>query len=1489
MAPNKKKKKAASNPARGFATVSTASKTKEQDINEAQLEDQCDAPGKVVRSGPNEDGVLVSGGSVTVKSETTLQDLSPEELESQLEDSRLQLLVDTYRDKIKKDVSRQASRMRTERRVLRPQAEHLSTRHWLPLEIMQPITDLIEMQQKLGSGPQTASEAKDRGLSLTEDDLMVKMWTLKRLLPELGFSNGSTQLALRHLLSERKIRDSNSVSISRDSMWGLDECLDWLALTSAPGELPSFLSEDARKAQQRPQEGSRFGFTELDIPVNAPTISAPSTPLGKRTPSQQSPLSEGSPASSESDSDSDFEPNQQLAKYLTLQSRLYDISPHLVDPSRKKSRTATLKKRSPHANHEFEEDPKVTRLTAKLHRITSDILFDKEAANSRWAETWDRLAKEKAERKRLGIRNDSEPIVGGNELDGNGNERDHHAPEKPSLESINASEPTENGPDSSDLIGELFYGLPEYVTDAATGASIMRTTDSAGTTITIRDFGRWIGVSPRKILEEACRARDPSCRINYKLISVTTFSNRHSFEIRWSRAQHPLPITLSLLKSMTCVANQNSAKAEMAFIACPDATQSEAYISTVALFLIFASSPKEEKAYLRLPAVWRDLWTELSIMKKEQDDTQDRDVLRELRSWVEEYRDQTEGDLTPPKDPKAIQQQPSEPRVSEASGLPPTVLSEGIRSLWERKSSTASYQHMLTSRINLPIWQLKNKLLGAIEKHQVVVICGETGCGKSTQVPAFVLEHELSSGRPCRVYCTEPRRISAISLARRVSEELGESKYDVGTSRSLVGYAIRLESQVTTETRLVYATTGIVMRMLERSDDLADLTHLILDEVHERSIDSDFLLVVLRKLLLRRADLKVVLMSATVNAEKFSKYLDDAPIINVPGRTFPVKTRYLEDAIELTRFNASVRYGDEGEVEDDDDIFVDGSAKTSLSADNLKGYTTDTCNTMLKFDEHQINYDLILKLLETVATIDECANYSNAVLVFLPGIAEIKRLNDMLVGHRLFSHGWYIYALHSTVATEEQERAFLIPPPGHRKIILATNIAETGITIPDVTCVIDTGKHREMRFDERRQLSRLVEVFISRANAKQRRGRAGRVQKGLCFHLFSKNRHDNMMLEEQTPEMLRLSLQDLVLRVKICKVGSIEQTLSEALDPPSAKNIRRAIDALIDVKALTPFEDLTSLGRQLAKLPLDVFLGKLVLLGSIFGCLDAMLTIAAILSSKLPFSAPMGARSQADAARLAFKKGDSDLLTVYNAYCAWRRACGAHVMSEYQFCRTNFLSPQSLSNIEDLKAQLTTHLVDAGFMKLDDSEKAALTRVRFYSRKRNFVEIPQRYNSNNNNDQILNATIACSFYPKLLKREGKGWRNVTNNQSVSLHPTSVNKGTTSPSKWLSFYHMMQSSNKFYNAHETSTVDDIVIALMCGEAEFKMFAGVMIIDGHRVRFSVDDWKVMLAIKTVRTQVRQIMAQSSRHPGQTLYPDQQAWLDIWQRIISPESSD
>lgn len=633
-----------------------------------------------------------------------------------------------------------------------------------------------------------------------------------------------------------------------------------------------------------------------------------------------------------------------------------------------------------------------------------------------------------------------------------------------------------------------------------------------------------------------------------------------------------------------------------------------------------------------------------------------------------------------------------------------------------------------------------------------------------------------------------------------MSEELGENRSDLGTSRSLVGYSIRLEANVSKETRLVYATTGIVMRMLEGSNDLQEVTHLVLDEVHERSIDSDFLLIVLKRLLQRRSDLKVVLMSATVDAERFSAYLGGAPVLNVPGRTFPVQVQYLEDALELTGYQPTDSPADKLVDLDDDPAEGDTDGPQSETAKSLAKYSPTTRSALAQLDEYRIEPDLIVQLIAKIASEDSYKDYSKAVLVFLPGIAEIRALNDLLLGDPRFAKDWLVYPLHSTIATEDQEAAFLVPPKGVRKIVLATNIAETGITIPDVTCVIDTGKHREMRYDERRQLSRLIDTFISRANAKQRRGRAGRVQQGLCFHMFTKYRHDNLMNDQQTPEMLRLSLQDLAIRVKICKIGGIEETLGDALDPPSTKNIRRAIDALIDVRALTAGEDLTPLGHQLARLPLDVFLGKLILLGTVFKCLDVTLTIAAILSSKSPFSAPFGQRAQAQNAKMLFRRGDSDLLTVYNAYLAWKRVCQSNSGSgkEFQFCRKNFLSQPTLANIEDLKGQLLVSLADSGFLPLTEEERRTLSRMRFAHggrgrKQQQFFEVPRRVNLNSDNDVISSSIIAWSFYPRLLVRDTpgtRGLRNIGNNQSISLHPSSVNRNQLDI-KWMSYYHIMQ--------------------------------------------------------------------------------------------------
>ncbi|KAI6894305.1 hypothetical protein KC318_g16765 [Hortaea werneckii] len=374
------------------------------------------------------------------------------------------------------------------------------------------------------------------------------------------------------------------------------------------------------------------------------------------------------------------------------------------------------------------------------------------------------------------------------------------------------------------------------------------------------------------------------------------------------------------------------------------------------------------------------------------------------------------------------------------------------------------------------------------------------------------------------------------------------------------------------------------------------------------------------------------------------------------------------------------------------------------------------------------------------------------------------------------------------------------------------------------------------------------------------------------------------MAENQTPEMLRLSLQDLVMRVKICKLGGIEQALSAALDPPSTRNIRRAIDALIEVEALTSSEELTPLGQQLAKLPLDAQLGKLILLASLFGCLDFALTAAATLTSKSPFLNPMHAKKQADTVRHGFKRGDSDLLTVYNAYSTWRKVCTTTGMSEFQFCNKNFLSPQNLASIEDLKSQLLTALVDAGFVQLGPNERAALAKVRPGSRQRNFVALPERYCHADEDDSVVHSVVAWSFYPKVISREGKGWRNVANNQTLGLHPVSVNKTSlASDVKLLSFYSIMQSSSRFTNAQETTPAPEVALVLLAGDATFNMYAGTIIIDGNRLRYKVRDWKTMIVLKILRAKLKEVLARMFRQPGKELTGKHHMWMEVLEKMF------
>jgi ATP-dependent RNA helicase DHX29 len=1449
---NKKKKtKPAANPARAVATTSIVSKTKAAAVEDVKDSQSSNASGastpQIATKEPGNDASKTTGTGPSRE----LHELSPEELEAQLEASELQQFVEQNAAKVRKDSTRQSSRLETDKRLLRTQADFLSVKDWLPEELMQQI-----LEYTLAEFDAQAPVAKKN----VGDDLLSKVWALRCCLLDVGIPLDRVNDVLKWLISHPP---SNENGV----LWGLSEALDWLSLHCSPGELADYDFQRAKSVEKVEHEQSLPEQDELD---------QKSEKHNNRLPSSNTPAADAPADSADdvSDLESDLEPDELLSVYLRTKANLYELEPD-ADELKKTKRGRSVPGPAPRS-------ARGRKLHMKLRKIESDMLFDLPQAEAQWMEKKIVLSREAAERRKLQLPSSgsansgrTSPMdCGAQSQNGVSDEA-----EKLGLELLQESQDQ----DGDDMLSGMFSSHPGPHDSPIGSAS-----SGEATNVTIRDFGNVTGMNPKRVLEEACKARDPQVKLVYKQVSETTYASRHSVGINWSREQEL--VDAAYLPAVEVKSKPRSISLKALHVATPGTSQSEAYIATVSLFIIFSGSPKEEKAHMRLPPAFRNLWDELVKTKQDHNDSADRETVKALRKLIEESTGPEDDD-----DEEVVFKAGSRHRSTAPSGVATPVTQEidqaskeaaslELMGLWARKISTPSYQRMLLGRMNLPIFHYRTPIIETISRHQVTILVSETGSGKSTQLPAFILEHELSQGRHCKVYCTEPRRISAISLAHRVSEEMGEHKNAVGTPSSLVGYSIRLESQTSASTRLVYATTGIVLRMLENAEGLADITHLVIDEVHERTIDSDFLLIILRSLLQRRPDLKVILMSATVNAQRFSNYLHGAPVVDVPGRTFQVKAMFLEDAIELT--GHTNEDASEATVDDDaDDAELDEGTKGKN--EKLTGYSKRTLATLSTYNDYIIDYSLIVKLIQRVAFSPDYQQYSKALLVFLPGLGEIRRLHDILTSQPAFARGWRVHALHSSFSSEDQQAAFDIPPPGMRKIVLATNIAETGITIPDVTCVIDTGRHKEMRFDEKRQMSRLILSFIAKANAKQRRGRAGRVQEGLCFHLFTKHRHDELMAENQTPEMLRLSLQDLVMRVKICKLGGIEDALSQALDPPSSRNIRRAIDALIEVDALTSNEELTPLGQQLAKLPLDAQLGKLILLGSIFGCLDSTLTIAAALTSKSPFLNPMGAKRQADTVRLGYKRGDSDLLTVFNAYCAWRKVCSTPGLSERQFCDKNFLSSQNLANIEDLKGQLLSSLVEAGFVNLGPEERAALSRVRPGSRQRNFVVLPKKYCQADENDTLIQSVVAWSFYPKIIKQDGKGWKNIANNQSLALHPASVNKMSLAPDvKLLSFYSIMQSSSRFTNAQETTAAPELALVLLAGEATFNMFSGVIIVDGNRLRYKVKDSKTMIALKTLRTKLRELLARSFRAPGKDLTGKHAMWMDVLMKMFEKQ---
>ncbi|CAL8322444.1 unnamed protein product [Lota lota] len=649
---------------------------------------------------------------------------------------------------------------------------------------------------------------------------------------------------------------------------------------------------------------------------------------------------------------------------------------------------------------------------------------------------------------------------------------------------------------------------------------------------------------------------------------------------------------------------------------------------------------------------------------------------------------------------------------------------EASRELMMRLRKSPLAHKLKAEREQLPVFQHRHRIMDALQRHRVVVVAGETGSGKSTQVPQFLLEELLLGGdgagggsaRPCNVVVTQPRRISAMSLATRVNQELG-CEDAPGSKMSLCGYQIRMENRSGEATRLLYCTTGVLLRKLQQERHLDSLTHIIVDEVHERSVQSDFLLTILKDMVMRRSDLRIILMSATVDCTKFSRYFNNCPVVSVPGRTFPVEVFHLEDIVEQTGYvlekdsEYSQRILEEEEevhisvtqkggkmLQHQEFLMKDSNSGWDLGPD-LDHFSSRTRHVLQYMNPNKINMELLLDIIDYLDKSPQFSSMDGAILVFLPGLAHIQQLYDLLSTDKRFrsKDRYFLVALHSTLSSKDQASAFTVPTAGIRKIVLSTNIAETGVTIPDVVFVIDSGKTKENKYHESSQMSSLVETFVSKASALQRQGRAGRVRNGFCFRLYPKFRFDAFM-DYAVPEILRVPLEELCLHIMKCDYGSPEDFLKRSLDAPQPQSVSNAVSLLRKMGACHPTDHaLTPLGHHLAGLPVNVKIGKMLIYGAILGCLDPIATIVAAITEKSPFSTPMHRKDEANVAKAALAFGNSDHLTIYNAYQGWKNSRKEGTRTEMSFCRNNFLNRTALITIEDVKQELMRMMEQAGF------------------------------------------------------------------------------------------------------------------------------------------------------------------------------------------------
>ncbi|KAI2503246.1 helicase [Fragilaria crotonensis] len=608
-------------------------------------------------------------------------------------------------------------------------------------------------------------------------------------------------------------------------------------------------------------------------------------------------------------------------------------------------------------------------------------------------------------------------------------------------------------------------------------------------------------------------------------------------------------------------------------------------------------------------------------------------------------------------------------------------------------------------RAQLPAANFRSEILSALDQSRVVIICGATGCGKSTQIPQYILDEMQAAGYDGNIVVTQPRRVAATTLAQRVAFERQEK---VGSS---VGYQVRLDAAVSNSTRITFMTIGILLRRLTMSFDvkeapLSDISHLVIDEIHERDINTDFCLAILQSVLVRNPLVKIILMSATTTPDLFVRYFRsdllgiEPAVLTIPGRSFQVDTFWLDD-VEKTIGKQLHGWSEEVELPTKESL----SPRAAVAIDN------------------SFLSSLVFHLAQTSPS-------DVAVLIFLPGRAEIESLVRTLIKDDNNEPGLLdIHTLHSSVSQAVQKAAFQPARGGKVKVVLATNVAETSITIPDVCIVIDTGRVKESRYNSEARMKELVTVWTSQASVAQRAGRAGRTRQGSCYCLYTKTFAQKHMLERTTPEILRTPLEELILQCCLLYENRMDRAdeksnassarmglapvslLSKTPDPPPDENVTHACLHLLEIGALHLVSGegehmrvrLTPLGYHLSQLPLDAKIGKILVVGCMLGCVEPALTIAASLSSSKSAFWSNAREKQEALIESGFGgvdwgggtvKGDS--IAFVAIYDRWSSHTNDHL--RFRFAKDNGIDHNVLSDICNLREQFRACLIDAGLI-----------------------------------------------------------------------------------------------------------------------------------------------------------------------------------------------